>query len=126
MAGLILKKEANQSMQNRFKIDIQVATELVHYLQNAIISDVKTIDTVKEFMIAKQVQSVQFKLETILLRQRISPGKVNTIQLSELEVLALNVYFSRYQLISYLLPVEQQVMEIMRKCYPDLLKIIAP
>jgi hypothetical protein len=112
-------------MSVRINIIPETCRQFKNYLEDCIKSDAKTIDLVKEYFIAKHVQQVIHKLEIIISKYKIAQVyKVKSIRISELEVLALHSYFSRYQLQTYLIPLEQEILETLRSHYPQLFNVL--
>jgi len=110
----------------RIKIEIGPLAEFIKYLKNCIASSAKTIDGVKEYIIAKHAQNVLYRCEILLLKyQQGNYYKVKSIGISDVEMISLNQYFSRYQVHSYLIPTEANFMEAMRVNFPQVVNVLS-
>lgn len=112
-------------MAVKLNLDPHTANSFRQYLQSSIESDAKTIDVEKEYILAKLLQRVMYRVDLLLLRYKQSPTyRIKTIQIDELEVMALVNYFTRYQLHPFLLPLQQEVMESIRFKFPQIIETI--
>lgn len=106
-------------MQARIKIPYGPLLYFINYLQNCIEQKPHTVDYVKEYLLASNIRQVIFKLQQLNLKYeqiflaRI-PIKEKKITVTDCEVLSLNIYFTRYQVPNYLLPIEHDILKTLQ------------
>lgn len=106
------------------KVNIDEVSYLGSYIEECICGEIKTIDAVTEFLLARHAQNVLKKCELLYVKlKHDTPGVRKKLTLTDLELIAMNRLFSRVAVSYYLRPVEQDIMEEIRK-YPKLIDVI--
>jgi hypothetical protein len=100
----------------KVKIEHAELEVLTKYLNSCLTNDAKSIDLVKEYILARLVQDVYYKCQQLLLKYQQSRTYTNTrtLSINDLEILALQHYMSRYVVPDYLRPIEFGVNELIR------------
>lgn len=101
----------------KVKIEPQQLETFVHYLRGCLVSDVKSIDVLKEYVFARLVQDVYYRCLQLQLKyqqQRIYTG-TKSLSFTDIEAVALSLYFSRYEVPNYLMPLQHAISETSRE-----------
>lgn len=110
----------------RIKLNPQTAEVFYLYLQTCITLKPHTNDAVKEYTLARLVQKVIYKIDHMQLKYKeASTYKIKSIQFTELQLLAINIYMTRYEFHSYLMPLQQEIKETIRRHYPQLVNVLS-
>ena len=110
----------------RIKLNPQTAEVFYLYLQTCITLKPHTNDAVKEYTLARLVQKVIYKIDHMQLKYKeASTYKIKSIQFTELQLLAINIYMTRYEFHIYLMPLQQEINETIRRHYPQLVNLLS-
>jgi len=110
----------------RIKLNPQTAEVFYLYLQTCITLKPHTNDAVKEYTLARLVQKVIYKIDHMQLKYKeASTYKIKSIQFTELQLLAINIYMTRYEFHTYLMPLQQEINETIRRHYPQLVNVLS-
>ena len=86
------------------------------YLDGCITGDAKTIDQVKEYYLAMSLDSLNKRIKTKLAAIEIQRKRLTgptSIKIQASEILALSIYFNRYQVHSFIQEIEKNILNQM-------------
>lgn len=96
----------------KVKHSIQELNNFANHLEYCVSSGPKTIDLTKEYLLACSLDSLVKRIRKKVLQAEIDRKFFTplTIKIENPEILALSIYFGRYELPSYMKVIEHNVL----------------